>query len=357
MKLLMYLKSMAYKQYHAALKKLQIPVLKYDLWRKVAKTLKLSPKACQRLDWIIFYHTKANKNASLTVRHFGIPRSQFYYWFNRFNETNLRSLEDKSTAPHHARQREINSIEEQRAIALRKGHMHWGKVKLAKLYWNTHKERLSSWQFQRVIQIYRLYPKVARNTKIQAKRQKSQKKKRITELKRKLPVLGFLLHFDTIEIHWQGLKRYIITVIDHFTKLAFARMYATKNSKSAHDFLLRVNFLLDNKIINAHQDNGPEFAKCFKELCKKLNITQYHSRPQTPKDNPVCERFNQTLEYEWLREGNFTPNVALFNSRLKEFIIEYDFTRPHEALDYLTPMEFAIKYKQVSEMYPSYTNC
>lgn len=346
---------MAYQQYHAALKRLQIPFDKYDLWHKVAKTLKLSNKACQRLDWVIFYHTKANKNASLTVRHFSIPRSQFYYWFNRFNETNLRSLEDKSTAPYHAREREINSIEEQRAIALRKEHMHWGKVKLAKLYWNTYKEKLSSWQFQQVIRIYKLYPKVARNTKIQVKRQKSQKKKRITELKRKLPVLGFLLHFDTIEIHWQGLKRYIITVIDHFTKLAFARMYATKNSKSAHDFLLRVNFLLDNKIINAHQDNGSEFAKCFKELCKKLNITQYHSRARTPKDNPVCERFNQTLEYEWLREGNFTPNIALFNSRLKEFIIEYDFTRPHEALGYLTPMEFAIKYKQVSEMYPSYT--
>jgi transposase-like protein len=346
---------MVYDQYHAALKRLQAPFDRYDLWRKTAKALGLSDKACLRLEWYIFYHTKAQEDASLTARHFGIHRSLFYYWFNRFDETNLRSLEDKSTSPHNTRQREISSVEEQRAVSLRKEHMHWGKMKLAKLYLDTFREKLSSWQFQQVIWIYKLYPKVARNTEIQAKRQKSQKKKRITELKRKLPIMGFLLHFDTIEIHWQGLKRYIITMIDHFTKLAFARMYANKNSKSAHDFLLRVNFLLDNKVINAHQDNGSEFAKCFKELCEKLNITQYHSRPRTPKDNPVCERFNQTLEYEWLRDGNFNPNVDLFNSRLKDFIIEYNFTRPHEALGYLTPMEFAIRYKQVSEMYPSYT--
>ena len=346
---------MVYKQYRATLKRLQIPFDKHDLWRKTAKTLELSNKACLRLEWFIFYHTRAKKNVSLTIRHFGIVRSQFYYWFSRFNETNLRSLEDKSTSPHNTRKREISSIEEQRAISMRKEHMHWGKMKLAKTYLDTYEEKLSSWQFQQVIQVYKLYPRVARNTKIQEKRQKSQKKKRITELKRKLPILGFLLHFDTIEIHWQGLKRYVITMIDHFTKIAFARMYASKSSKSAHDFLLRVNFLLDNKVTNAHQDNGPEFAKCFKELCDKLNIKQYHSRPRTPKDNSVCERFNQTLQYEWLRDGNFIPNVDLFNSRLKDFIIEYNFSRPHEALGYLTPMEFAIKYKQVSEMYPSCT--
>jgi transposase InsO family protein len=344
---------MAYQQYRVTLKRLQIPVNKYDLWLKTAHVLKLSKKACQRLEWMIFYYTKAKKNASLTIRHFGLNRSVFYYWFNCFDENNLRILENQSTAPHKTRQRVINTIQEQRAIALRKKHIHWGKIKLAKVYLTIYREKLSSWQFQRLIQIYKLYPRPAKNARIQAKRQKAIKKKMITELKIKLPRLGFLLHFDTIEIHWNGLKRYIITMIDHFTKLAFARMYATKSSKSAQDFLLRVNYLLDNKINIVHQDNGPEFAKYFKELCERLNIAQYHSRPRTPKDNPSLERFNQTLEYEWLRDGNFTPNADLFNSKLKEFIIEYNFTRPHESLGYLTPIEFAIKYKQLSEMYPS----
>ena len=32
----------------------------------------------------------------------------------------------------------------------------------------------------------------------------------------------------------------------------------------------------------------------------KLGIQRYFSRVETPKDNPGIERFNETLEYEWL---------------------------------------------------------
>ena len=346
---------MVYKQYRAAQKRLYIPFNKYELWRKTAKMLKLSTRAVRRLEWIIYYYAKSGRNAKLTCRHFAIHRSQFYYWFNRFDETNLRTLENQSMAPRQTRQKKITLIQEQRAIKLRKEHIHWGKMKLAKLYYNQYQEKLSSWQFQGVIQKYRLYPKPAKNAKIQAKRQKALKKKRITELKKTKPILGYLLHFDTIEIYWNGLKRYIITMIDEFTKLAFARMYATNSSRSAKDFLLRVNYLLDGQITIAHSDNGSEFAKYFKQLCEQLNIQQYYSRPRTPKDNPSLERFNQTLKYEWLQDGNFTPNINLFNSRLKEFLIEYNSVRPHQSLEYLTPIEFAVEYRQLSEMYPSRT--
>lgn len=346
---------MVYQHYRQALKSLSAPFNKYELWRKTAKTLRLSKEALLRLEWYIFYHTKANRNASLTIRHFGIPRSQFYYWYTRFDEQNLQSLENRSTAPHHTRQRIITSLQEQRMIAVRKEHMHWGKMKLVPNYQNEYGEQLSSWQFQKVIQIYKLYPKPVKNTIIQKKRLRTEKKKKINELKIKLPRLGFLLHFDTIELYANGCKRYVITMIDHFTKLAFARMYATKSSASAADFLSRVDYLLDGRIANAHQDNGTEFGKHFKALCQKLNITQYHSRLHTPKDNPVCERFNQTLEYEWLKDGNMTTNINLFNQRLKEFIIEYNFKRPHQTLGYLTPIQFAVKYSQLSERYPSRT--
>jgi transposase InsO family protein len=233
--------------------------------------------------------------------------------------------------------------------------MHWGKMKIQKLYQKDFKEEISSHKVQCVIKKYNLYPNKVRKDRIQAKRRRSIKKKRITELKIKLPYLGYLLHFDTITIHWNGMKRYIITMIDDFTKMAFARMYTNKSSRSAEDFLSRVNYLLDGRISKAHQDNGSEFQQYFTQLCGKLNIKQYYSRPHTPKDNPSVERFNQTLEYEWLKDGNFTPDVPLFNSRLKEFIIEYNSVRPHESLNYLSPIEFAVKYKQLSERYASCT--
>jgi putative transposase len=347
---------MAFQHYRACLKRLSLPVDKYDLWRKTAVQLKLSAKAKLRLDWIIFYHAQAKENASLTCRHFGLKRALWYYWFNRFNETNLASLEDKSSSPLHTRQKEMTPTELARAIKLRKEHLHWSKLKLSEVYKTIYPgETLSSWYFQQVIQEFHLYPKPAKNARIQSKRQRALKKKRITELKIKLPRLGFLLHFDTIEIYWNGVKRYIITVIDHYTKLAFARMYATKSSASAEDFLMRTYLLLDEQVVNAHHDNGSEFNKLFRSLCAKLDIKQYHSRVHTPKDNPMAERFNQTLENEWLRDGNFTTDINKFNSRLAGFLVEYNSVRPHQSLDYLTPVKFAIKYRQLSERWASRT--
>jgi len=139
---------MAYEQYRTACKKLSIPINKYELWTKTAKTLGLSKSAQLRLSWIIYYYTKSGQNAKLTCRHFGIHRSQWYYWFNRFNETNLRTLENKSTAPNNVRQKEISIIQEQRILTLRKQHMHWGKMKIQRLYEREFKESVSSHKVQ-----------------------------------------------------------------------------------------------------------------------------------------------------------------------------------------------------------------
>ena len=327
---------------------------RYERWKRIAKLIKLSKKACLRLNWIIYYHFKSSKNVSLTCRYFGIKRQMFYYWFNRFQEDNLRTLEDQSRAPKSRRQREITLEQEQRIITLRKSHLHWGKIKLSIIYFKTYQEEISSWKIQKTIEKYKLYPNPKRNQKIQIKRLRAQRKKRITEFKKK-PALGYLIHFDTIVIYWNGLKRYIFTMIDEFTKIAFARMYPSKSSLNARDFFLRVNYLLDGKILNSHQDNGSEFQKYFEQACKSEEIEQYYNRPRTPKDNPSLERFNQTIQKEWINDGHFTPDVKRFNKELAPWIIEYSFVRPHETLGYLTPIEWAIKYKQLSQMYSSCT--
>jgi len=342
------------QKYHFFNFKPVVLLSKYERWRRIAKSLKLSKKARQRLEWIIYYYAKSQKNVSLTSRHFDITRRMFYYWYNRFDEANLRTLEDRNTAPINKRQREITSEQEQRIIALRKEHIHWGKIKLAIIYYKAYQEKISSWKIQKVIELYKLYPNRKRAEKLRVKRLKVQKRKRITELKKK-PIMGYLIHFDTIVIYWNGLKRYVFTMIDEYTKIAFARMYATKSSYNARDFFRRVNFLLDYQCVNCHQDNGSEFMKYFEEALKKENIKQYWSRPRTPKDNPSLERFNQTIQREWINNAHFTPEVDRFNQELSPWIIEYNFERPHQSLDYLTPIEFAIKYKQLSQMYSSRT--
>lgn len=140
--------------------------------------------------------------------------------------------------PKKKRQREISFGEEQRIIGLRKQYFRYGKKKLAKIYENNYGEKISSWKIQ-TIEKKKLYYNPIKTAKIARKRKNSLKKKRITELKKKKRTC-FLICLDLIVIYWNGLKRYIFTAIDYYSKIAFAGAYTTKSSRNARDFLLRL---------------------------------------------------------------------------------------------------------------------
>ena len=331
---------------------------KYERWKKISKTLSLSKEANQRLEWIIYYYTKANRNVSLTTRHFGITRSKWYFWINRFNEENLRTLENNSTAPIKRRQKEYTNIQYVRMVKLRKEFIRYGKEKLLikyKLKYPKDKQ-ISIWNVQCIIQDSGIYYNPEKQARTANRRSKAQKKKRISELKNR-PKTGHLLCLDSIVRNINGYKRYIITAIDKYTKIAYARMYNSHSSFCTQDFLLRLNYLLNNQIENIQTDNGSEFQKYFDKACEKLNLDRYYSRVRTPKDNAICERFNRTLKEEFMQLGNNNSNIETFNQNLTEWLIEYNFNRPHQSLEYMTPMGFTQKYSKVSKRYSSNTNC
>jgi transposase InsO family protein len=313
----------------------------------------LSQAAKLRLKWLDYYHEHGN-NASLACRHFGISRKTFYKWLKRYDRSRLASLESQGRAPKRTRQREITGLQLARVIQLRKQYICYGKEKLAYLYQRQYQEKISAWKIQKVIEGHKLYGHPRKAASIRRKRQRSFRKKRITELKQKR-ISGFLLQADTIVLCWKGLKRYILTAIDKYSKIAFARAYAAHSSYQAEDFLYRLNYLLDGKINNLQTDNGSEFLKHFDKGCQELNINHYFSRNHTPKDNAVLERFNRTLQEEFLRQGNFHLDLQRFNQVLTEWLVEYNFHRPHQALGYIPPINFQAKYLKVLPMYPSST--
>lgn len=328
---------------------------RHERWRKIADLLRLSRAARGRLEWIIFWE-KNHQDVSLTCRHFGIARKTFYKWVGRFNKDFLRGLQDGSRAPKRRRRREYTVRQYANVVYLRRQYLRYGKMKLLEIYRRQHPNdrTISAWKIQCIIKASGLYYNPIKQARINRKRSRAYTRKKITELKRK-PISGFLLCLDTIVKYWQGQKRYILTAIDRHTKVAFARMYATHSSVSARDFLYRLHLLLDGKIENVQTDNGSEFHRYFEIACHDLNLTHYWSRVKTPKDNAVNERFNRTLQDEFLAFGNMTADTVEFNRRLTEWLIEYNFRRPHQALGYLPPINFTFKYHKVLPMYPSST--
>ncbi len=161
---------------------------------------------------------------------------------------------------------------------------------------------------------------------------------------------------DTLIIrNINGQRRYIITAIDKYSKLAYARMYNSHSSFCTQDFLIRLNYLLNNKIKNIQTDNGSEFQKYFDRACQKLSLDRYYSRIRSPKDNVVCERFNRTLKEEFIQLGNNSSNIKIFNRNLTNWLVEYNFYRPHQSLEYMSPVNFTQKYSKVSKMWSSST--
>lgn len=334
-----------------------VPAVPYTLlgdterWRKQAVLLNLSKGARARLEWFI-WHSAHGENISLTARHFGIARKTFHAWNTRFDRANLRTLEAKSRAPKHVRQKEITPEEEGRIIALRQAHIRWGKMKIAVVYRRIYGTAISSWKVQYTITKHQLYFHPNKNAHTQAKRKRSKEKKRITALA-KQPTPGFLVALDTIVLWINGQKRYIFTAIDTVSKIAFARMYTTKSSKNAADFIHRFAFLLDYELWNVGHDNGSEFHKDFQTAIADLKLDDWWSRVRTPTDNPFNECFNGTLRREFIELGHLTADTDRFNREVTEWLIEYAFIRPHQSLGYQTPWEY---YANATRLLPMYSS-
>ena len=330
---------------------------KWTLIRKLGRKT-LSPQAQLKLEWMIFYYTQGKKNAKLTAKTFGISRKTFHKWLLRFDERNLKTLEERSKAPLNVRQRDISPWQEARIIKLRRVHMKWGKMKLQKLYIRKYDEYISSWKIQKVIESRGLYLDKQKARKQRQKRLNSQNKKRITEFQKK-DIVNYLWHVDTVILTMAaGGYRYLLTAIDEVSKLAYARLYSSHTSKYAKDFLLRLEYLTDKSIINIHHDNGSEFAKDFTIACQELNLPQWYSRVRMPKDNAVLERFNRTIQEDFVDLWDVDPyGIDDFNRKLAEWLVEYNHIRPHQTLAYQTPLEYIDTHQPIGvlPMSPSYT--
>jgi transposase InsO family protein len=329
---------------------------KWTRIRGVAGRVGLSVKAKEKLEWIIFYHTFGKQNTKETSSYFGISRKTLHKWLKRFDEKNLLSLEEHSKAPIKRRSWEVTRAEEKRIIKLRKKHIKWGKAKIKKLYMDDYKEFISTWKIERVIRHYKLFSDPKKHLKLVKNKAKRKERLSIYDIEKK-DTFGFLWHIDAIIIWWYGARRVIFTAIEDTTKIAFARVYITNSSSYSEDFIKRLMYLAQGNINIMHSDNGSEFKDKFETACKSLGILQAYSRPRTPTDNPSLERFNRTVQEEWLELSETgLDNINDANLDLTNWLIEYNNVRPHQTLDYKTPLAYAYqKFPEVLPMTPAST--
>ncbi len=305
---------------------------------RIRDPIQLSQAAKKRLKWIDYYHSH-NLNARLTGRHFGIHHRTFYRYYQRYQQLGLKGLENLSQRPKRVRQPTTPLTHVDLVRKLRRANPEYSKYKLAVILQRDHGIVLSASTVGRIITRYSLF--FAPPVKPKGHPDRVQRRRKPRDLVVKS--LGDLVEVDVKHLPMLGAKRYGFVVIDRVLRRAFVHVASTISSAQAAIAWQKVCDLWGLVPVAALNDNGSENLGKFAQLLAEMDVDQYFARPYTPKDKPYVERFIGTLERECIQWGGLTIDLADQQDVIDTWLTKYHDYRPHAALGYLTPTEYARK--------------
>ena len=153
---------------------------------------------------------------------------------------------------------------------------------------------------------------------------------------------GDLVEIDTIHLFnpISKQKRYIYTVIDLYTRMAYARVYKELKPINSLNTILEAEEYFGFKLKIVQSDNGLEFARYFEARLESKGIKIRHTRLGRPNDNAHIERFNRTLQEECT--GNYyleSEPLKKMDDKVLSYIDYYNYHRIHLSISYRTPAE------------------
>ena len=161
---------------------------------------------------------------------------------------------------------------------------------------------------------------------------------------------------DTVERLTYGLKDYFYNAIDAKGKFALTLNYKRLNSKNMRDFYQRFKEVYPLKVRSWQSDNGKENLGDFTNELKREGIPHYFSYPRCPKINTYIERYNRTVQEEFIDDNeDIIHDKPLFNEKLADYLIFYNTERPHKSLGLKSPLEYLVENGGMSQKSLTYT--
>lgn len=153
---------------------------------------------------------------------------------------------------------------------------------------------------------------------------------------------GALVEVDTVHYVDQisGKRVYITTVIDLYSRMAYARPSYKLLPGEAAKAIVLAEQKFGYKFLTVQSDNGPEFSRYFTAILSQHGIRHRHTRIHKPNDNAHIERFNRTLRDECI--GHHKPGkltLALLTKKLNDYLDYYNHNRLHLGLQCKTPIQ------------------
>jgi len=132
-----------------------------------------------------------------------------------------------------------------------------------------------------------------------------------------------------------------LTVVDEHTRECLAlRVGRSIKAQDAIDVLAEL-FAMHGVPEHLRSDNGPEFiARGMREWLAQVAVGTLYIEPGSPWENGYAESFNSKCRDEFLNAEEFdtVPHARAMAAAWQE---DYNDRRPHSALGYKTPNEFA----------------
>lgn len=301
----------------------------------------LTDQAKRRLK-ILDWHRQRGKNVSLTARHFGLTRKTVRDWQKKFGCFGIVGLNERSRRPKNLRRPTTVWEVTSKAVNLKKQYPAWSKYKIQVLLKREGFE-ISASTVGRIFKRKGLISK-----KASAKRRKAALHPRARFPRGfRISSPGDMVQMDTKHINLiAGRKIYQFTAIDVLTKQRILKYYPSLASRNGADFLKSCLKEFPFKIKSVQTDNGPEFLKEFNRLCGEKKLPHYFIYPRMPKQNTYVENSHGSDKKEFYQQGNVCSDTTVMQTRLKQWQDIWNEIRPHEALNYLTPKEYFIKWQQ-----------
>ncbi len=284
----------------------------------------------------------------IAARRHGVHRTTIWRWIKKWREINKNVQLENINRPS----RPVGSV-------FRWHNVNWAVPTLSSTP-KTHPSRIATWIVDRILALRaqlnrcaviirahllkeRIQVSVSTIRRVIARHSLQKTKKR--HFRRTLPrpevtAPGDLVEMDTVHYvnKLTGDRRYIFTVIDLYSRMAYSKCFDRLLPGNALATLLAAERYFGFKIKVIQTDNGPEFGKWFSERTKGKNIVHRHTRIHRPNDNGHIERFNRTLREECIgdhmRSDSTTEGI---NRKLRQYVDSYNGERLHLGLQCRTP--------------------
>ena len=292
------------------------------------------------------------KPIQVVANKYGVNRTTIWRWYKKWQEQNqfvelTNTIRHKNTPTSNFRYDACKwSIP---TLSARPIHIHCLSEDLVQLVLDVRKQlkRCAEvvWHYINHVLCIRIsLASVRRILERYGKNKKRRKKRNKYKGIRRPNVLapGDLVETDTIHLYnpITGKKRYIYTVIDLYSRMAYARAYDELRPGLALRTILeaQAQFGINFKVVQS--DNGSEFSSYFENKLIERHIDIRHIRLGRPNDNAHIERFNRTIQEE-CTGSYFISSIKLkdFNMKIDKYLDYYNHYRVHLGISYRTPSE------------------